>query len=61
MLGALQVARLVKFIFQDKVDVATRLDGILDLVGEFGEKVGWGFVQDCVNCIKAKSVEMIFG
>src|SRR5712675_1675260 len=55
-----KVARLVEFVFQDKVDLAARLDCTANFFGEFGQKMGGGIVNDCVNRVQPESVEMIF-
>src|ERR1035441_1722772 len=60
-LGPLKVTRLVVVVFQDKVDVAIRLDGAADGIGQFCEDVGCGVVDDRVNRVQTQSVELVFG
>jgi hypothetical protein len=44
-----------------KVDVAIRLDGTPDGVGQCREDVGCEVVDDRVNRVQTQSVEMVFG
>jgi hypothetical protein len=43
------------------VDVAIRLDGTPDSIGQCSEDVGCGVVDDRVNRVQTQSVEMVFG
>ena len=60
-LVALKVTRLVVVVFEDEVDVAIRLDGTPDGIGQFSEDVRCGVVDDRVNRVQTQSVEMVFG
>ena len=51
-LGPLQVTGLVAVVFQDEVNVPIRLDGISHDVGQFGQNVGCGVVNDGVNRVQ---------
>ena len=61
VLCPLKVTGLVAIVFQDQVDVAIRLDGTPHCIGQFREDVGRGVVNDRVNRVQSKSVEVIFG
>src|ERR1700683_845547 len=61
VLRSLQVARLVVIVFKDEMDVAIRLNRTSHRIVYFREDVRLGVINNGVNCIESKSVEVIFG
>src|SRR5580692_8882046 len=59
-LPTLKISRLIAIVFEDKVDVTIGPDRGSDSICQFLENVWRGIVDDGVNRVQTKSVEIIF-